>query len=210
MVDWGIQAKQASLPWVVYGRHSVSARRKWIQWESPFYKCWEAQIQETWSKGFTAEVAKPRLSVRLTLHTSCFMTVFLSRETLGTRVSSGNRMHVHWFHTSLRSFLPGFLGPCVSWFIHFPRDPWASRITVSVWFDLSVYSFIKFQISKFNTWWAQGRWWLMIFLAKWGERARTANIGTILPTLICPISNQLLISARLCKGNGPFLEPRPH
>lgn len=78
-------SKASLLPWVVYDRHSVSARRKWIQWESPFYKCWEAQIQETWPKGFTAEVAKPRLSVRLTLHTSCFMTVFPSKETLGTR-----------------------------------------------------------------------------------------------------------------------------
>lgn len=163
------------------------------------------------TKGFYSRSGKTKIECpRLTPHTSSFMTVFLSRETLGTRVPSGNRMHVYWFHTSLRSFLPGFFGPCVSWFIHFPRDPWATGITVSVWFDLLVYSFIKFQISKFNTWWAKGRRWLMIFLAKWGERARMVNIGTILPALICPISNQRLISAGLCKGHGPFLEPRPH
>lgn len=64
------------------------------------------RILETWPKDFAAEVAKPRLSVRLTLYTSCFTTVFPSKETLGTRVPSGTRMYLYWFHTSLRSFLP--------------------------------------------------------------------------------------------------------
>lgn len=132
-------------------------------------------------KCFTAEAAKPRLSVRLTLYASCFMTVLRSKETLGTRVPSGNRMHVYWFHTSLRSFLPwAFSGHVWVGVYTFPEILGHLGSLCRSDLTFQVYSFIKFQISKFNTWWAQGRWWLMIFLANWGERARMMNIALFL------------------------------
>lgn len=127
-------------------------------------------LQQKWQK--------PRLSVRLTLCASCFMTVLRSTETLGIRVPSGNRMHVFWFHTSLWSFLLwAFSGHVWDGVYTFPEI--LGHLGSLCLSDLTfqVYSFIKFQISKFNTWWAQGRWWLMIFLAKWGERARMMNIA---------------------------------
>lgn len=127
-------------------------------------------LQQMWQK--------PRLSVRLTLYASRFMTVLHSKETLGTRVSSGTRMHVYWFHTSLRSFLPwAFSGHLWVGVYTFPEILGHLGSLCRSDLTFQVYSLIKFQISKFNTWWAQGRWWLMIFLANWGERARMMNIA---------------------------------